>query len=71
MIFVFDVFDAFVVFIEQYGADEQVADINPNDATVQKYFEESKSWVEQGDERQPKVDVKLELSRLNFCEFCF
>lgn len=54
---------------KQYGADEQLADVNPNDATIQKYFEEqSKGWIEQGDERQPKVDVQLELSRLNFCK---
>lgn len=40
--------------------------MNPNDATIQKYFEDSKSWLEKGDVRQPKVDVQLELSKLNF-----
>lgn len=53
----------------QFGADVQLADINPNDAMVQKYFEDSKGWIEQGDVRQPKVDVHLELSKLNFCKF--
>lgn len=53
----------------QFGADEQLADINPNDAMVQKYFEESKGWIEQGDVRQPKVDVQQELNKLNFCKF--
>lgn len=47
----------------------QLADISPNDAMVQKYFEDSKGWIEQGDVRQPKVDVQLELSKLNFCKF--
>lgn len=52
----------------QFG-DEQGVDTNPNDGTIQKYFEEhGKSWIEPGDERQPKVDVKIELSKLNFCK---
>lgn len=36
---------------------------------MQKYVEEkSKGWIQQGDERQPKVDVKLEIAKLNFCK---
>lgn len=52
----------------QFGSDVQLADISPNDAMVQKYFEDSKGWIEQGDVRQPKVDVPFELSKLNFSE---
>lgn len=53
----------------QFGADEQIVDNNPNDDTVQKFFEQSKGWIEHGDMRQPKVDVQLELNKLNFCKY--
>lgn len=52
----------------QLSIDEQIADI-PNESTAQKFIEEQrKGWIQPGDERQPKIDVKLELAKLNFCE---
>lgn len=56
------------VHFKQFNIEEQISDIS-NDAAIQKYVEEqSKGWIQQGDERQPKVDVKLELAKLNFCK---
>lgn len=45
--------------------DEQSVDVLPNESALM--IEQNKGFLEPGDERQPKVDVKSELNKLNLC----
>lgn len=53
----------------QISVDEHLPNISPNDPAFQSFVEEHrKSWIAPDDARQPKVDVTVELGKLNFCE---